>query len=209
MSLATNLASIKTRITQAAQRSGRDPQSIKLVVAGKYANAGKLLQAIKAGVKIIGENRAQDLIKKHQVIRDRVNWHFIGHLQTNKVKQVVPIISLLHSLDSSHLADELEKQLRKINKILPVLVEVNFDEATKFGITPGKLPSLISYCRKLPHLKLVGLMTMNHSSHFRALRQLARKYRLPKLSMGTSQDFEVAIEEGATFIRLGRALLRA
>ena len=205
MTIADNLAQIKARIAQAAHRASRDPQDIKLLVAGKYADASQLLQLIKVGQKIIGENRAQDLKAKYAVIGDQAEWHFIGHLQRNKIKDVVPIITLLHSLDSFRLADELEKQLTSISKTLPVLIEVNISaEATKSGIAPNDLPSLINHCRNLSHLKLVGLMTMNQSLHFHALRQLAHKYNLPELSMGTSQDFEVAIEEDSTIIRLGR-----
>lgn len=195
MSIKTNLEIIKTRIAEAAGRVGRNPREIKLLVAGKYADVEQLRQLIAAGQKLIGENRAQDLTRKYAVIGDQAEWHFIGHLQRNKVKAVVPIITMLHSLDSIRLADELEKQLTKINKILPVLIEVNVaGEATN---------ELVKYCRSLSHLKLKGLMTMNRSG-FSTLRQLAGKYNLPELSMGTSADFEAAIEAGATMIRLGR-----
>lgn len=195
MSIANNLNSIKARIAEAAGRVGRDPKEIKLLVAGKYADVEQLRQLIAAGQKLIGENRAQDLTRKYAVIGDQAEWHFIGHLQRNKVKAVVPIITMLHSLDSLRLADELEKQLTKISKILPVLIEVN---------VAGEVTNeLVKYCRSLPHLKLKGLMTMNRSG-FSTLRQLAGKYNLPELSMGTSADFEAAIEAGATMIRLGR-----
>ena len=205
MSLITNLVRLKARIAQAAFRAGRNPDDIKLLIAGKYATADQLLQLIKAGQKIIGENRVQDLQAKFAVIGDQAEWHFIGRLQRNKVKDVVPIITMLHSLDSSRLADELEKQLAKIDKTLPVLIEINLAaEATKSGVSPDELQQLIHHCRTLPHLKLVGLMTMSRSAHFQALRQLAHQYHLPELSMGTSADFELAIETGATIIRLGR-----
>jgi len=205
MSLITNLAKLKAKIAQAAQKAGRNPNQIKLLVAGKYATTDQLLQLIKASQKLIGENRAQDLLRKYASIGNQAEWHFIGHLQRNKVKDVVPIISMLHSLDSFRLADELEKQLAKIGKTLPVLIEVNLAaEATKSGITPDELPNLIHHCRKLPHLQLIGLMTMSRSAHFATLRHLAHQYDLPELSMGTSADFEIAIQEGATIIRLGR-----
>lgn len=199
-----SLSLIHTRITTAATRAGRDPHDVKLLVAGKYADTDQLLQLIKAGQKLIGENRAQDLTRKYTVIGNQAEWHFIGHLQRNKIRDVVPLISLLHSLDSLRLAEALEKELTKIDKILPVLVEVNtsFEAALQ----------LIKDCQSLPHLNLTGLMTMGafvtdpekNRSHFRSLRQLAQTVNLPELSMGTSQDFEVAIEEGATIIRLGR-----
>lgn len=216
MSIAANLTAIKIRIAQAAHRAGRDPQDIKLLVAGKYADASQLVQLIKAGQRLslkdqgsakqvlIGENKAQDLKQKYATIGDQAEWHFIGHLQRNKVKDVVPLITMLHSLDSIRLADELEKQLTKINKILPVLIEVNIaGEVTKSGVSIRELDGLVKHCRNLPHLKLEGLMTMNRSE-FSNLRQLAQKYHLPELSMGTSADFEMAVEEGATIVRLGR-----
>lgn len=195
MSIKTNLETIKARVAEAARSVGRDPKEIKLLVAGKYADIKQLEELIKAGQKLIGENRAQDLSRKYAVIGDQAEWHFIGHLQRNKVKDVVPLVTMLHSLDSIRLADELEKQLGKINKVLPVLIEVN---------VAGEVTNeLVKYCRNLPHLKLKGLMTMNRSG-FSTLRQLAQNYHLSELSMGTSADFEVAIEEGATMIRLGR-----
>ena len=204
MSISTNLKLINQRLIKAADKAGRNPRDIKLLVAGKYADADQLLQLIKAGQVLIGENKAQDLKHKYQVIGDQAEWHFIGHLQRNKVKDVVSLISMLHSLDSLRLANELEKQLQKINKILPVLIEVNVaGEVTKSGISLQALDELVKHCHNLPHLKLKGLMTMNQH-HFHTLRQLAKSYNLPELSMGTSQDFEVAIEEGATIIRLGR-----
>jgi len=194
MPLNTNLNSIRAKI----------PQHVKLLVAGKYATADQLLQLIKSGQKLIGENRAQDLLKKYASIGNQAEWHFIGHLQRNKVKQIVPIISMLHSLDNVRLADELEKQLAKINKVLPVLIEVNIaGEITQSGVALRHLDQLVKHCRLLPHLQLTGLMTMNRS-HFRTLRQLAKNYRLSELSMGTSQDYEEAIAAGSTIIRLGR-----
>src|SRR3989344_4584522 len=204
MSIKTNLEIIKARVARAAGRVGRDSKEIKLLVAGKYADIKQLEELIEAGQKLIGENRAQDLTRKYAVIGDQAEWHFIGHLQRNKVKDVVPLVTMLHSLDSIRLADELERQLKKINKVLPILIEVNVaGEVTKSGISFQELDELVKHCHYLPHLKLKGLMTMNQH-HFHTLRQLAKSYNLPELSMGTSQDFEMAIEEGATMIRLGR-----
>ncbi|MBI4035146.1 MAG: YggS family pyridoxal phosphate-dependent enzyme [Candidatus Chisholmbacteria bacterium] len=213
MSITNNLASIKTRIITAARRAGRNPKDIRLLVAGKYATADQLLQLIKAGHKLIGENRAQDLKRKYQAIGDQAEWHFIGHLQRNKVKAVLPYITTLHSLDNLRLAQELEKQLVKINKTLPVLVEVNTSrEITKSGIYPEDTPQFIKSLSQFPHLKVTGLMTMaaqvtspeDNRPHFKTLSQLAQTTGLSELSMGTSQDFEVAIAAGATIVRLGR-----
>ena len=136
MSIKTNLEIIKARVARAAGRVGRDSKEIKLLVAGKYADIKQLEELIEAGQKLIGENRAQDLTRKYAVIGDQAEWHFIGHLQRNKVKDVIPLITMLHSLDSIRLADELERQLGKINKVLPVLIEVNVaGEVTKSGIS--------------------------------------------------------------------------
>src|SRR3990167_1328279 len=188
MSIKTNLAIIKARVARAAERVGRDPKQVKLLVAGKYADVGQLEELIRAGQRLIGENRAQDLVKKYAVIGDQAEWHFIGHLQRNKVKDVVPLVTMLHSLDSIRLADELERQLKKINKVLPILIEVNVaGEVTKSGISFQELDELVKHCHNLPHLKLKGLMTMNQH-HFPTLRQLAKSYNFPELSMGTSQD---------------------
>jgi pyridoxal phosphate enzyme (YggS family) len=225
MSLKANLNQIKSRIRAAAQRANRNPQNIQLVIAGKYAGVKLTQQAIAAGVKIIGENRAQDLKQKYQTIGNQVDWHFIGHLQRNKVKIVAPIIKLLHSLDSLRLAEKLEQQLKKINKTLPVLIEVNTSqESSKFGVSEAETIDLVQKCSQLPHVKVVGLMTMGalvkkpeeNRPNFVDLRQLAQttsQKKIPHtsmehLSMGTTIDFEVAIEEGATLVRLGSALFK-
>lgn len=217
MGIAKNLLSIKKRINKAANRAGRDPQTIRLVIAGKYADIPTLNIAIDVGVKIIGENKAQDLVKKYQEIGDRVDWHFIGHLQTNKIKYVAPIVTLIHSLDSEKLALELEKYLSKINKNLSVLIEVNTSsESSKSGVSVDDLDLLVSTVKSLPHLKLIGLMTMgadvdnpeDNRQNFKLLKQLADKLKLSELSMGTTRDFEIAIEEGATMVRIGSAIFK-
>ena len=217
MSIHHNLITIQEGIRKAAERSGRNPHDIKLVVAGKYADVSTLQEVINAGVKIIGENKAQDLVKKYQAIGDKVDWHFIGALQTNKIKYVAPVVTMIHSLDSEKLAIELEKYLSRINRSLKVLIEVNTSgESTKHGILPEQLEPLAIVCKKLTHIKLMGLMTMgadvdnpqNNRPNFRSLKELSTKQKLAELSMGTTRDFEVAIEEGATIVRIGSAIFK-
>ncbi len=214
-SISGNLSILKNGIAIAAKKVGRNPNDVKLVVAGKYADAKTLQSAIDAGVKIIGENRAQDLRDKYKIIGDKVEWHFIGALQTNKIKYVAPVATLIHSIDNERLANELEKYLTKINKTLPVLVEINTSgESTKHGVTPEAAGQLAKVCNQLAHINLIGLMTMGaevdnpeaNRSNFRLLKKIADKLALKELSMGTTRDFEVAIEEGATIVRIGSAI---
>lgn len=222
-SIASNVLEVKQRIAAAAKKPSRNPRDIKLVVAGKYATPMQARQVIKAGVDIIGENREQDLRQKFKIIGNQAHWHFIGHLQRNKVKSVIKMVSMIHSLDSMRLAEELEKRLKQIHKKLPALIEVNTSrEKTKHGVAPNEAVSLAQKCSQFKFLKVVGLMTMGalakdpeaNRKHFASLRKLAQKIKNQKipgvkmkhLSMGTTGDFEVAIEEGATLIRVGSAI---
>ena len=177
--------------------------SVTIVAATKYASLEEMAVLAEAGVEVVGENRAQDLERKHAEYGDAFRWHFIGHLQSNKVKVVNRICELVHSLDSESAARRLA---------VPALVEVNLSgEPTKSGIDPDELPAFLA---AFPGAR--GLMTMppaaadpeESRSTFRRLRELAAEHGLPELSMGTSQDYRVAAEEGATFVRLGSLLLR-
>lgn len=224
MELKFNLKSVNSRIIQAAKRTNRNPQQIHLVVAGKYADIPTTQSAIKAGVKIIGENREQDLRNKFKAIGGKVDWHFIGHLQTNKVKSVINIVSLIHSVDSFKLAQKINQQLSLINQQLPILIEVNTSgEYSKQGINPSKTLSFVKKISQFKHLKLQGLMTMgalvkkpeDNRKNFKLLNNLQQKIstkfnlkNFNQLSMGTTQDFEVAIEEGATLVRVGSAIFK-
>jgi PLP dependent protein len=176
---------------------------VTIVAATKYASLEEMAVLAEAGVEIVGENRAQDLERKHAEYGDAFRWHFIGHLQSNKVKVVNRICELVHSLDSESAARRLT---------VPALVEVNLSgEPTKFGIAPADLPAFLA---AFPGAR--GLMTMPPAAAdpeesrpvFRRLRELAAEHGLPELSMGTSQDYLVAAEEGATLVRLGSALFR-
>ena len=175
--------------------------NVTVVVATKYVSADELAVLVDAGVEVVGENRAQDLERKHAIYGDEFRWHFIGHLQSNKVKVVNGICELVHSLASASAAGRLT---------IPALLEVNLgEEATKSGIAPADIGE---YVKRYPFI--CGLMTMPPLAedpeasrpYFRRLRELAMEHRLPELSMGTSQDYRVALEEGATYVRLGQIL---
>jgi hypothetical protein len=176
---------------------------VTVVVATKYVGLGEMGALVEAGVEVVGENRAQDLERKHAEYADAFRWHFIGHLQSNKVKVVNRLCELAHSLDSESAARRLA---------IPALLEVNLSgEASKSGVDPGSIAELVG---RYPLIE--GLMTMPPLSadpeasrpYFRRLRRLAEEHGLAELSMGTSQDYRVAVDEGATFVRVGDALFR-
>ncbi len=178
-------------------------ENVTLVVATKYVSVEEMAVLAGAGVDVVGENRAQDLERKHDVYGDAFRWHFIGHLQSNKVKVVNRLCELVHSLSSESAGGRLS---------VPALVEVNLSgEETKSGVSPDEIPR---YLERFPSIR--GLMTMppltadpeTSRPYFRRLRELAAENGLDQLSMGTSQDYRVAVEEGATLVRIGEALFR-
>ena len=217
-----NVQRIEERILQACQRSGRSREEIILLGASKYADAEKIRQAYQCGVKVFGESRAQDFLKKLEILKDLpIDWHFIGRLQTNKVKYIIDKVSLIHSVDRPNLAEEINKRAEKIQKVQDVLIEVNVGgEETKGGVSPEELKNLFEYCLNLKNIRVLGLMTIppyeedpeRVRPYFIKLRKLKEKLeedykiRLIHLSMGMSNDFEVAVEEGATILRIGSAL---
>jgi PLP dependent protein len=211
-----NCRRVFDRIHAAAARSARVPQAIQLIAVTKTVAADKIRQAVDAGVAHIGENRFQEALPKREALRDlALTWHFIGHLQTNKAKKVVENFDWIQCVDRPELADKLNQTA---TKTLPVLIEVNLGgEESKSGIDADGLPGLVERFAGYPRLQLRGLMTIPPYSenpeevrpYFRKLRELAERFRLPELSMGMSHDFEVAIEEGATMVRVGTALFGA
>jgi len=221
MLIAKNLQSVKERIGEAARRAGKDPAEIKLVAATKDVPAGLILEAIKAGLTDIGENRVQEAKQKFDALKDQpVTWHMIGHLQTNKVKAALEIFSVIQSVDSERLADEISQRAQKI---VEVFIEVNTSgEESKFGILPEKAVQLAEHISGLKNLKLTGLMTVGPLTgdekavreSFRLLKNIFKRIKglnlpsveLKYLSMGMSQDFETAIEEGSNLVRIGRAI---
>ena len=217
-----NVQRIEERILQACQRSRRSREEIILLGASKYADVEKIRQAYQCGVKVFGESRAQDFLKKLELLKDLpIDWHFIGRLQTNKVKYIIDKVSLIHSVDRPNLAEEINKRAEKIQKVQDVLIEVNVGgEETKGGVSPEELKNLFEYCLNLKNIRVLGLMAIPpyeedpekvrpYFIKLRKLKEMLEKdygIKLPHLSMGMSNDFEVAVEEGATILRIGSAL---
>ena len=206
-----NLEEVRDEIAQAAARAGRDPAEVEICAATKYVSIEDMGALAEAGISLVGENRAQDLQAKHARWGDRFSWDFIGHLQSRKVKAVLPYVRLIHSVASDSVLRQLE---RHADRDTEVLVEVNLaGEEGKSGIAPAELDGFLERCP----VRVVGLMTMpplterpeDSRPHFAALRELAERHRLPRLSMGTTQDFAVAVEEGATILRVGTRLYQA
>jgi len=224
LQIRARLDEIRQRIEQAAARSGRDPKQVVLVGASKTVPPEVLADAIRFGLKDLGENRVQEAERKQLGLggsASSVRWHMIGQLQRNKVKNAVQIFDVIHSLNGFELAEEISRRARLVYKVAHVLIEVNVsDEPTKAGIAPENVEPLLEQVRKLPGLELKGLMTIGRlveqpeeaRRDFAALRELrdrcerSQGLKLPELSMGMSGDFEVAIEEGATLVRVGTAL---
>jgi hypothetical protein len=215
-----NLLKVMERIEGAARRTGRDPAEIRLVAVSKTVDSARIREAVEAGVKILGENYVQEAKKKIEEIGHPVAWHFIGHLQSNKAKHAVHLFDMVHSVDSLSLAEELNRRAGQVNRNIKVMVEVNISgEATKFGTDEGRVVELVKGMTGLKHLSLEGLMTMPpyfdsaelSRPYFVELRRLREKLLgegipVRELSMGMSTDFEVAIEEGATYVRVGTAI---
>jgi len=220
----SRLKGVTDQIKAAAARSGRDPNSVRLVAVSKTVSADHVLAAIQAGVTDLGENYVQEAQAKIRALGDEnVSWHFIGHLQTNKAKHAVRLFDLIHSVDSVKLARELNKRSADLGKVQNVLVQVNISgERTKSGIETDLAMDLVGQMAHLENLAICGLMTMppyfnapeKVRPYFRALRNLQgliRNEHFPNvgmgdLSMGMSGDFEAAIEEGATLVRIGTAI---
>jgi pyridoxal phosphate enzyme (YggS family) len=207
-----NVAEARERIAEAAALAGRDPAEVELLAAVKYVPLESIGVLAQAGLTLLGENRAQDLEAKAAAHPNRYTWDFIGHLQSRKVRQIVPWVRLIHSVASDSALRQLAKHAGD-RPDLEVLVEVNVaGEASKSGVAPGELAAFIERCP----VPVTGLMTMpplaarpqDNRRHFAALRELADRHGLRRLSMGTSQDYEVAVEEGATIVRLGSTLYR-
>ena len=219
----SNITAIRGRIKQAALNAGRNPSEIKLMAVTKTVVDDRILEAIASGVELIGENYIQEARRKHDVIGARAQFHFIGHLQTNKAKYAVQLFTLIHSVDRIELAEELNKKAASIGKTQNILIEVNTSgEASKSGIAPVATLPLIKEISPLTNLRICGLMTMppyfdnpeDARKFFISLRELRDEIAtqninnvfIDELSMGMSDDFEVAIEEGATIIRIGRGI---
>ena len=218
------LALVRKRLEAAAADSGRRPEEIQLVAVSKTVSAERILHAIELGVALFGENYVQEAREKFNALYTYpVSWHFIGHLQSNKARYAVKMFDLIHSVDSLKISRELDKQARKIDKVQNVLVQVNIgEEPSKSGILLDETAQLVTEMSRMTHLAVKGLMTMPPYFNapekvrpcFKALRHLRDQLRamnipgvsMTELSMGMTGDFEVAIQEGATLVRLGTAI---
>lgn len=224
MGLQERIAQVEQRIQAACERSGRQVSDVQMVAVTKYVSTEKTGQVLDAGLIHLGENRWQNAKDKWEALHERGVWHFIGHLQTNKVKDVIGKFEYIHSLDRLSLAKELEKKAAELELIVKVFVQINVSgEESKYGLAPEAVEDFFQALQQMPHLKVVGLMTMAPEVDepeqtrpvFRGLRELRDRLNtfgltaepIKHLSMGMSGDFEIAVEEGATFVRLGSILV--
>jgi pyridoxal phosphate enzyme (YggS family) len=214
VSIADNLADIRRRITSAAQDWQRDPAEVTLVAVSKTHPAEAVLEAIAAGQHVFGENRVQEAAGKFPALRQThaLELHLIGPLQTNKVKEAVALFDVIQTVDRAKLADALAAEYRKQQRFLPCYIQINTgEEPQKAGIAPRDADAFIRYCRDDLALPVKGLMCIppaeQHAGpHFALLREIARRHNLPGLSMGMSGDYELAIQFGATAVRVGTAV---
>lgn len=218
-----NINQIQKRIEAAAQRSGRKKEDILLLAVSKTIDVERIKEAVACGLKELGENKVQEILEKYEPMGEEVKWHLIGHLQTNKVKYIIDKVKLIHSVESLKLAEEISKRAKKANKVMDILIEVNMAaEESKFGVAPEDTLSLIQKIALLDNICIRGLMTVapfvenleENRECFRRMKQLSVDINAEKidnvymdiLSMGMSNDFEVAIEEGATIVRVGTSI---
>lgn len=222
MNISDNIKAVNERIAKAAAKSGRTRDDILLVAATKMQSVEKLLEARDCGLKVFGENKVQELVEKYPHISG-VSWHFIGHLQKNKVKYIIDKVDMIHSVDSLDLAQEINKRASKIGKVMPVLIQINIGrEQSKSGIMEEQLDELCGELCKLENIKVQGLMaippaekvTGEARGYFKQMKNLFNKvsagnykgFDIKYLSMGMTGDFEEAIEEGANIIRVGTGI---
>jgi PLP dependent protein len=215
--IAKRLAAIHHQITAAALAAGRDPLSVQLCAVSKTFPAAAVLEALAAGQTLFGENRVQEALEKAPLIPSPARWHLIGHLQSNKVRKVLPLVEMIHSVDSTSLASDISRIAGELGLRARILLQVNVaSDDAKFGFPCETLRREFHTLLNLPHLEIAGLMTIppllgDPQPHFAALRHLrdslaSRSHALPELSMGMSSDFPAAIAEGATIIRIGSAI---
>ncbi len=223
MTVTENLERIEERICSACARAGRRREDVRLVCVTKTKPVPMLMEAYDCGERLFGENKVQEITEKAPQLPADISWHMIGHLQTNKVRQVITRASMIHSVDSLHLAEEISRQAVKAGIVMPILIEVNVaGEESKYGVPCGQTEALIRQVLPLPGIRIDGLMTIapytddpeTNRPHFRKLRELLvdidkkciDNLSVCELSMGMTGDFEVAIEEGATLIRVGTGI---
>jgi pyridoxal phosphate enzyme (YggS family) len=223
MSVEDNIRHVRETMAEAARRSGRPASAIRLMAVTKTVNDDRVLSAIQAGVEIIGENYVQEAKRKIEKLGKTGEWHLIGHLQTNKAKYAVHLFDMIHSVDRLELAAELDRRARAVGRVIPILIEVNVGgEKTKNGVPLDSALDLVRHAAPRENLSIRGLMTMppwfeypeESRPYFRTLRELRDKIsgeaiprvEMRELSMGMTDDYAVAIEEGATIVRIGRGI---
>ncbi len=221
MDLAANIERVRERLAEACNRAGREANSVPLLAVSKTQPPEVVTEAARIGLSLFGENKVQEAKSKIPLCPGRVNWHMIGHLQSNKAREAIGLFSMIQSVDNLHLAEELNKRAEQASKTMPILLEVNIvGEASKFGYKPDQLLLDLAALNALTRLEIHGLMTVppwtpvpeRVRAVFARLRELKNQCEqqlgapLPHLSMGMTGDFEVAIEEGATIVRIGTAL---
>ena len=213
-----NLERVRERVARAAERAGRRPGDVLLIGVSKTVDVERIRQALAAGLSALGENRVQEAKAKVEALGRPVPWHLIGHLQTNKARDAVAVFDVIHSVDRLDLARELERRAAAQQRVIDVLLEVNLGhESAKSGVEPDALVPLLDGLAGLGHLRPRGLMAIPPVAEtpeetrrwFQMLRGLGQRHGLPELSMGMSADYEVAIEEGATMVRVGTAIFGA
>ncbi len=225
MSIETNLLEIKENIRKACEKTGRDPSEVTILAVTKTIDADRINQAVKLGLKDLGENRVQELLTKYDEVKGDVRWHLIGHLQKNKVKYIADKVVMIHSVESMSLCEEIERQCAKIDKIMDILVEVNVSgEESKSGISPSEVYDFIKEASRYEHIRIKGLMTMApfvansgelhqiFSNLYKISVDISSKkldnVSMECLSMGMTNDYIQAVEENSTIVRVGTGLFR-
>lgn len=221
--LADNLKAVQENIIKACEKSGRDPKEVTLIAVSKTKPVETLQEAYDAGARYFGENKVQEITAKYPELPKDIHWHMIGHLQRNKVKYIIDKVDMIHSVDSLRLAETIEQEAAKHELVMPILLEVNVaQEETKFGLGVSEVIPLLEEISKMPHIKVEGLMTIapfvenpeENREVFRTLKKLSVDIRnkninnvnMHILSMGMTGDYQVAVEEGATMVRVGTGI---
>lgn len=223
MPIRENVQFARNKIAEACRRSGRKSEEIELVAITKTVDVELINEAIEAGIRVVGENRVQEAWRKFQEVGEKVHWHMVGHLQTNKVKRVLQFADMIHSVDSVYLAREIQTQAKKLERTIEILIQVNTSgEESKFGLEPEATIGAIEEVSTLPNLKIKGLMTIGaflpnpedvrpcfkllHDLKDRVNERGITSVEIGTLSMGMTNDYEIAIEEGSTMVRVGTAI---
>lgn len=218
-----NLKAVEEKIRKACERSGRDRGEVTLIAVSKTKPVEMMEEAMESGIRVFGENKVQEILKKEVLLPEDVQWHLIGHLQRNKVRQIAGKVAMIHSVDSLRLAEQIQKEYEKLGQTAQILIEVNVArEESKFGLMPEETEETIRKIAEMPNIQVCGLMTIapfvedpeENRIHFRNLRKLLvdinakniDNISMNELSMGMTGDYEVAIEEGATFVRVGTGI---